>query len=461
MLRLAKSLLGTGLSTLALVGVLNSTAWSQGQTQNPFGAAGIEIDADHVLRLRSVDPRLRAEQLAASRSGRGEISTSPLRKVSLNRLQAAAAATVDNGDALSQEMISLAGITRLQYVMYLPGSGDIVLAGPAEEVTTDADGYHVGLISGRPTLRLDDVVIALRAYAPGTRGTEQIGCSIDPTQEGLARMQQYLAQFNGQLPAGPAAVTGPRIAMGLKESLGLQTVRVLGVPTTSRFAQTLVEADYRMKLIGIGLERPPVRLTSWVARANPNASSARQLQRWYFVPDYEAVAASPDGHVLKLSGQGVKLVGEDERVDNQGNRSKTAGHADGASVAFTKDFTKQFDALADRVPVFHAMRNLVDLSVAAAYIHKQDMYAAAGWDLGSWKNDETFDVRSDAGPEQVETAVNAVWQKGRLMTPIGGGVLIRTSHVIDASNLAQDAALEAAAEAAAPSDLAAGQWWWD
>lgn len=44
------------------------------------------------------------------------------------------------------------------------------------------------------------------------------------------------------------------IAAGLKENLGLQVVSIDGISPQTHFAQVLVEADYRMKLIGIGLE---------------------------------------------------------------------------------------------------------------------------------------------------------------------------------------------------------------
>jgi len=55
----------------------------------------------------------------------------------------------------------------------------------------------------------------------------------------------------------------------------------------THFAAVLVEADYRMKLIGIGLERPPVRLVSYVDRASPSQISRNALVRWFFTPDYE------------------------------------------------------------------------------------------------------------------------------------------------------------------------------
>jgi hypothetical protein len=74
-------------------------------------------------------------------------------------------------------------------------------------------------------------------------------------------MQQFLRQL-GPIVPGDAQ----RIALGLKESLGVQEVSIRGIAPTTHFAQVLVEADYRMKLIGIGLETPPVKIESYVSR---------------------------------------------------------------------------------------------------------------------------------------------------------------------------------------------------
>ncbi len=235
-------------------------AWGQNNNNNNNnnnGVAGIDIDADGVLRVRQADPALAAAQRQATIQKRGakSIKTSALRKVSLNRLEASVARGLSAGQDISLEQGTVAGLTRVEYVIYLPGSKDLVIAGPAEEVIENPDGRMVGLMSGRPTIRLDDVVVALRAFASGQGKADFISCSIDPTQEGLAKMQAYLRQLGGSLPpnADPRAV-----ARGMKNSLGMQTVSIHGVPASTRFAQTLVEADYRMKLIGIGLEVPAI-----------------------------------------------------------------------------------------------------------------------------------------------------------------------------------------------------------
>ena len=123
------------------------------------------------------------------------------------------------------------------------------------------------------------------------------------------------------------------IVDGLQTSLGLQTVSVNGVSPKTHFALVLVEADYRMKLIGIGLEKPPVRMISYVDRASPAAVSRNAMQRWFFTPDYECVRTGDEGMAMELVGDGVKLVGENELVSSGGQRH-AAGKADRASQAF-------------------------------------------------------------------------------------------------------------------------------
>ncbi|MDZ4847834.1 MAG: DUF1598 domain-containing protein [Pirellulaceae bacterium] len=272
-------------------------------------------------------------------------------------------------------------------------------------------------------------------------------------------MQAYLKQFHGSISPNADVRS---IARGMKDSLGLQTVSIQGIPVTTRFAQTLVEADYRMKLIGIGLEVPAIPLQSWVARANPNSGSASSMQRWYFTADYSGVKVSPDLSVLKLEGQGVKLVGEDERVDRAGNRSKSTKGADPASKAFTRDFTEKFEKLANVTPVYYDMRNLFDISVCAAFIQEQDFYGLATWDLGCLGDEKRLQVEIASPALQVETAVNAIWRGSRLMTPIGGGVHISARKIASGESTEQDSKLsDAQSQASAPASLGAQQWWWD
>ncbi len=420
--------------------------------------AGIDIDPTGVLSVKQIDPDLMAEhRQAAIRSRKGKVATSTMRKVSLNRLEQAMANRLVDGKELSPDMYAVAGLTRVEYVFYFPGSKDIVIAGPAEDLGYDPETDRlVGAATQRPTLRLDDVIVALRTFGPEAKRGGFIGCSIDPTPEGLVRYQQFYAQLGGNL--GNANVM--EIARGFRDSLGLQTISIFGVSSNTHFAQVLVEADYRMKLVGIGLEKPIKSLKSWVDRVRPGGAT-NAMQRWYFVPDYSRVACSPDGTALKLEGQGVKLIGEDERVDAKGNRV-VSGKVDKASSAYTNEFTKKFELISENCPIFAEMRNLFDLSVAAAYIQEQDFYSQSEWSLGVLGRESTFPVEKFSSPKHVEPAVNAVQAGSTFMWPIGGGVEISAKRILSSDSRTQDPGIgDTKATASVPANLAADQWWWD
>jgi hypothetical protein len=431
--------------------------------------AGVAVDADGVLRRVTVeDPtgelaRQRGQE-ALAKLDRDIARRSPLRKVSLTRLEKIASQRIAEGKEIDDAMRHLAGLTRLQYVFCYPESGDIVIAGPAEAWGEAPSGRMLGLESGRAVLELRDLAVALRAFPPGANSKKPfIYCSIDPTAEGLARMGQFLKELGGRID-NPATNPGQDqfIAEGLRDRLGLQVITVGGVSPKTHFAQVLVEADYRMKLIGIGLERPPVRLTSYVERARPSQVASNALQRWYFVPEYQCVRVSEDSLAMELVGEGVKLVGENEVVRKDGSRG-AAARGNAASDAFVKAFTKVYPKLAEHAPVYAQLRNCIDLAIAAAFIQQQDYYDLAKWTPQLLTDEKSYPVETLNPPQQVESAVNSMWRGNRLLTPIGGGVQMRPTEAIDPTNLLddQDSKVQEARTAIDLSKLGADQWWWD
>ncbi|MCA9120484.1 MAG: DUF1598 domain-containing protein [Planctomycetales bacterium] len=453
----------SALSFLA-VGVLAATLEAQTTTTTTTSnVAGVDIDADGVLRMHMfVD---RGGQLTRSRIAEARRSlpadlakSSDLRKVSLNRLEAAVSERIAAGEKPTEAMQYLAGLQRIQYVFVYPDTGDIVLAGPAEGWASDLSGRVRGITSGAPVIELRDLVVALRSFPPGGDETPVIRCSIDPTKEGLANMQQFLVRLGARATPNQTRF----IVDGLRNSLGLQNVTIGGVPADTNFAKTLVEADYRMKLIGIGLERTSVKMKSYVDLASPTSVARNAMQRWYFVPDYECVRVSEDHLAMELVGNSVKLIGADEMVAADGTRAN-AGQVDMAGKRFTEGFTENYPEIARAVPVYAQLRNLIDMSVAAAYIQRQDFYGQVGWAMDVFGNEESFAVQTGKAPQQVETAVSAVWRGNRLMTPIGGGVNIQPRLALNASNLLPDdqGAVKKRHSEIKLDHLAPGQWWWD
>jgi hypothetical protein len=440
-----------------------------GDTIGGGSTSGVAVDADGVLR-RVMETDATGElaqqraQEAIARLDRNIAKTSPLRKVSLTRLERILKERLAGGQSADDAMRNLAGITQLEYVFCYPETGDIVIAGPAEAWAEAPSGRMMGIETGRPVLELQDLIVALRAFPPGTENKKPfIYCSIDPTEEGLSRMHQFLHELGGRI-GNPAQNPGQEqfIVNGLRERLGMQVITVGGISPKTHFAQVLVEADYRMKLIGIGLEQPPVRLTSYVERANPSQVASNAMQRWFFVPDYQCVRVSDDSLAMQLVGEGVRLVGENEVVSKDGSRGMAA-KSNRASDAFVKAFTKIYPKLAQRAPIYAQLRNCIDLAVAAAFIQNQDYYSLTKWTPSVFRNEESYPVETLNPPQQVESAVNSLWKGNRLVTPIGGGVEIRPTEAIAPTNLLDDekAEVQQARTSIDLNKLAPDQWWWD
>ncbi len=423
---------------------------------------GVKVDARGVLRVHSVaDPggRLHRQMITAARAALDQdiARRSQMRMVSLNRLEAALQEALEQNRGPTAAMLNLAGLTRVQYVFYYPQTRDVVLAGPAEGWATHATGRQVGIHTGRPVLELQDMIVALRAHAPDATASPVISVSIDPTQDGLRNMQQFLSSLRGVTPRDI-----PQIAANLRSELGLQNVVIHGVSPKTHFAQVLVEADYRMKLIGMGLEQTPVRLATYISNASPGSVARNALKRWYFVPDYQCVRVSSDGMAMQMVGDGVQLLGEDQLVAADGTR-QAGGIFDRASAVFTKSFTQKYPQLAARSPVYAQMRNLIDLSVAAAFIRQQDFYAQSGWEMSLFRDEKAYPVETYPSPQQVETAVNVVWKGNVAMTPVGGGVRIEARRALGSENLLSDekGQVAAAHQAIQAAGIDHQRWWWD
>lgn len=446
--------LGVSLAVLVALASYSSQVSAQAVAQ-----AGVVIDAEGVLSVKLyTDPTgtLLKERMNAARATLDPrvSALSKLRKISLNRLEAAILA---KQGVPSDEMKNLAGLQRIEYVFYYPESKDIVIAGPAEGWITDIANRVVGMRSNRPVVQLQDLVAGLRAFPPGGEPTGLIGCSIDPTPEGQAAVQQYL----NSIPKVNPNITPQSIAEGIRTNLGHHLVSVNGVSPKSHFAQVLVEADYRMKLIGIGLESPPVQMAVYVDKAK--GGDASQLVRWYFVPDYQCVRVNDDKTAMEIVGEGVKLVGENELVSMSGER-KVVGGTSQASQTFTNAFTKLYPQIAAHSPVYADLRNMIDIAVAAAFIQQQNYYAKADWKMEFFGNEKSYSIENYSIPKTVDTAVNVVWKNGgrTLMTPMGGGVEIQASKAVQADKLLPDEKGKVGKlhEELKPN-LAKDQWWWD
>ncbi|MCA9179438.1 MAG: DUF1598 domain-containing protein [Planctomycetales bacterium] len=414
---------------------------------------GIFIDADGAVRAPSADmknARIKALREAVAKPA-GDVNTPvELRRISLRGLEAAVREALAKGDTLPDEIQFLAGLQRIQYVFVYPEQNDIVIAGPAEGWVVNGDGEIVGITSGRPVLRLDDLLVALRSVENARTGG--ISCSIDPTAEGRQRLQQVLdAQARSRQPLNPA-VLEPQ----MKEAFGPQQITVKGVPLDSHFARMLVAADYRMKRLAMHLEPAPIpNMPSYVQMIRGGVNSSTN-PRWWLACNYEPLAASDDKLAWEIRGQGVKAMTEDEFVQADGT-VKGTGKANDAAQKWADLLTSRYDELSAADPVFGKLRNMMDMCVVAALIEAHDFRNLANCDLSL-----LYDARSDLTLTQWPTPRTVSPECSFLRTRKGwtvtasGGVLVESWQ--SASRSKVDGAIAAVREKSAPN---AKRWWWN
>ena len=82
----------------------------------------------------------------------------------------------------------------------------------------------------------------------------------------------------------------------------------MGVPPTTHFPQVLVEADYRMKLIGFDLAPTIPGIPSYFDLLEQESAARRksfESLRWWFTLNYESIVANEAATGFELVGSPV------------------------------------------------------------------------------------------------------------------------------------------------------------
>ena len=414
---------------------------------------GIIIDADGLVKApkaQRINLRLEQQRLKSIAAARlpGEMSVaSPLRLVSLTRLEERLQACLDAGESIPDELTHLAGLTQIEYLFAVPESGELIIAGPAEGFAAMADGRVVGTETGRPVLVLDDLLAVIRLDSL----QNTLGCSFDPDPERLAAANRWNKANSS--PTSRAVAT--RRFHQMAEVLGNWNVTVFGLPENSHAAVTTVEADFQLKMLALGLKKPSIRgFKSHLALARP---AENMMRRWWFAPRYEAIERSEEATAFRLSGPRLQLMSQEELVDANGNRSNAA-FEEVSAEKYTQQFNRHLEKLCQQVPAFAATQNLFDLAVVTALIRQHDLAARVGWTPGLLLDAEKLPLRTFNVPTEVPSMANTR-SAGRslIMGLIGGGVTVVPARVAaQASPFKADTTLPSTRRLGA-----ADAWWWN
>ncbi|MGE0607517.1 MAG: DUF1598 domain-containing protein [Pirellulales bacterium] len=414
-------------------------------------AAGVvgRADEDAAGRLRQAWQAALNESPDAATLNDPIMRASPLRKISLRRLERALGELARHELPLTPDLRFLAGLSQVRFVFVYPDQSDIVLAGPADGWRVDGQGNIVGQAAGLPVLHLEDLLVSLAAADahPG----DTLRCSIDPSPAGLLRVQK-LARSR-RLSADQSALTL------LEETLGPQAVTIAGVPADSRFARVMLAADYRMKRLAMGFDESPIDgLPSYldILSAAPGSSPKMATPRWWLATRYQPLLRDADGLAWELRGPGVECRTEEHRLDAAGSARQT-GQAGPAAIRWAKNMTDHYAELGTRAPIFAELQGVMDLAVVAALLGDQGLYDRGGWSLPMLRDPAAIQLSEFHVPASVPSLANLTRARQATVVSVSGGVEIDPWAVLQSIEEAPE--LSAARQQSVPR--ASQRWWWD
>lgn len=441
---------------------------------SPF-PLGVHVDAAGLLRriapAKGESTSLLATRLAALRAkdGRDVRAATAMRKVSLTRLERAIQSRISAGLSADDAMTHLAGLRRVEYLFVYPETGDIVIAGPAGDWTTDAEGRTVavepsevepaGKETTTPVLHLDDLLVLLRQAK--SRGP--FTCTIEPTTEGLAAAQEYLAE-TGKKPLKEGKGARDKWVKGLRDALGKQNIKVGGIDARTRVARTIVEADYHMKRIGMGLERGVPGVVSYldsIELKEGEAAPPMDVLRWWFTLADVPPSTTEEHNAFSFHKGSVRVLSENEFLKATGEIVYT-GETSERNLKFAGSFTKHFDALAQKYPVYADLRNVFDLALVAALVENHGLADQVGWQMGLFLDGQQLPVELGPMPKQVESICNSRLVNGKqVVAGVSGGVEVDVQNLVgDKLKVDTYGTLKAGRGESTPKKVA-NDWWWD
>lgn len=441
---------------MALVAARSETqAWAQGcGGGGGFGrqqaVGGVMIDTNGVLLQPTVEE---SGELARTFNAALDVQSTdiqaatPLRKVSLRKLQSAIDEKLQAGQPLTQEMRFLAGLQEIRYVLVYPEQQDIVVAGFGEGWVGGKHAIAVGRTTGRPALMLEDLLAALRGARRAAEGG--ISCSIDPTSDGLQKVHQYAATLTN---ADQLSVER------LEELMGPQRISITGVLPSSHFARVLVAADYRMKRIGMKLDASPVAgLPSYLDMLPASGRGMQNLTpRWWLSPNYEALKTDTNGLAWELPASKVVAQTEDSFLAADGSKAQS-GKSSPAAQQWATLMTKKYADLAAKDPIFAELKNCMDLAVVGALIVKENLASKANVRLTTLLDPTALPLTEYDIPKTTPAKASRIAKGSHVLVGASGGVLIQPAQGLERTE--RTATINPLHEKSTPN--AEARWWWN
>lgn len=268
--------------------------------------------------------------------------------------------------------VRLEGFTRLDGYVIDEDNKDVAIYGVGEP--------------GQPELRVEDFVVALRSKFRTGVDTQNVAdyskspaISLDPDPDVFQRLNK-ITTFTPQGQKQYADVCAAP-----------QTVRVDGFQRHTRIAKILVDADYRMKKVGAGLE--PLKIPSrflgdteaimgeWRQKvaAGGKDDLPTGVTRYWFTPGrFTHGEARESRNMIRFGLTQVVLKDEDETYSAAGH--VPTGKVNPYARAFTCAWTERMEDTYRAEPLWQEMRNIFRWFALARVMRDLDAFAQAGLD---------------------------------------------------------------------------------
>lgn len=300
--------------------------------------------------------------------------------VSLKRLGSEAAQYIENWNQLPDRLRYPGNMNRLIGFVLEPASADVLLVGSRAT-------------SGQPRIELDSLIIALRSV---WRDGLTPAVSLDPA------------------PADPG---------------GPQYSRIIGLPGSSQFAKTMLDADYAMKRImanSLKTGAGDFRSMTDLLLASPSGSDAQSHRFWFYPTPMGAgdLLVSRTGQTV-LFNSAIELLTEGQRLVDGGYVA--AGTVDPVAEQAARNFTAAFDAFEgdqniQPAGIFLRLHALVDLVTACQIWRKFDVDYPV---LGQIANLPVRELFGPAAPPLFYYGVNLAHVQGNMILTTTGGAVAR------------------------------------
>ncbi len=326
-----------------------ATAPIEQLSESPAGAVPVEPPRETPAAPQPTKP---PPDTSTAAQPAGSLTETTIRALSLRRLEARLTDCRRRSDC-SEKASYLDDLTIIDGYLTDPRDRDIILLGRSAP--------------DRPPLHVEDFAVALRSAwgkyderRGNTIYTSDPGCSIDPDPTVIRELEGLAGRIStsdtdGGLEAWNRICHKP------------QKVRVMGVPFHSRFARIMVEADYDMKSQVDGSD--PLEISGLVSLTDMTLAQVRRqvkagksrgfalssMNRFWFNPG-DNLFEEASGMVL-IRRSPVTLLTHQTFV-NAGGKIADAAARDPLAELFAANFTRLFDQVAKRRPIFRELEGL-------------------------------------------------------------------------------------------------------